>query len=407
MTINIQKIKEIQFLLIKNTALEYKRFLYDKIDYSQKLSGIIGPRGVGKTTLILQYLKENHAEDEKALYFTADSVLLKEGDLFGIADEFYHKHGGRLLCIDEIHRYPNWNQELKNIYDTLPKMRVIFSGSSSLNLIKGRFDLSRRGVLYKLPGLSFREYLVFFGLANFKTYSLESIVKNSAKISREIAGLENILMHFNAYLASGYYPFAKETQNKILYYQQINNVIDKAIYEDIAGFYKLKTENLIVFKKILHFLTAVTPGKFSINRLANSLGKNHATISEYLEILHETGLIRFFGNKKSGHALIRHAKKVFLDNTNLALALGETLGQKPLIGTQRELFALNQLENSGLVSTYPDKGDLSAGEYVFEIGGKNKNFSQIGNDSKAFLLSDDILIADRRKIPLYLFGFLY
>ena len=404
---SIQYIKETQHILLKNTDLSFKRFLHNEIDFDQRLIGIIGPRGVGKTTLILQYLKEKYYKNENALYFLADNVLFEKGDLLNLAREFYLKHGGRLICVDEIHRYENWNQELKNIYDTLPDLKIIFSGSSSLNLIKGKYDLSRRGVVYNLGGFSFREYLSFGKNIDIEKFSLNDLLKNYQKISVDLMEIKNVLKCFNEYLSTGYYPFFKETGNQQLYFQQVNNIIDKIIYEDITSSYSLKTQNLIVFKQILSFLATISPGEISINKLANSLGKNHATISEYLNILEEASLIRFLPIDRAGHSLIRCAKKVFLDNTNLMQAIDNNLGKEVETGTARELFALNQLQNAGYVPTYTSQGDLFVDKFTFEIGGKNKSDQQIKNIKNSYLLLDDILIGDKNKIPLYLFGFLY
>lgn len=407
MQINIQSIKETQYLLQDKISLSFKRSAYDRIDFKQRLIGIVGPRGVGKTTLILQYLKEKLNDDESSVYFLADLVLFQKGDLLELAREFCLKHGGRLICIDEIHRYENWNQELKNIYDTLPDLKIIFSGSSSLNLIKGKGDLSRRAIIYKLDGFSFREYLSFIHNINMPAYSLTYLIKNYRQISRQIMKTIDILKYFNEYLKQGYYPFFKETNNQQLYFQQINNTVDKTIYEDIAAFYRLKTQNLITFKQILNFLATSTPGEININKLANSLGKNHATIQEYLQILEETNLIRFLTLSKAGHALVRHTKKVFLDNTNLLQAINNNLGKAVEIGTVRELFVLNQLQNACYTPAFTAVGDLSVDDYTLEIGGKNKSEKQIKAVKNSFLVLDDILTADRGKIPLYLFGFLY
>ncbi|MBU1160680.1 MAG: AAA family ATPase [Patescibacteria group bacterium] len=404
---NIQNIKQTQYILLNKIDLKFKRFLFDKIDFKQRLIGIIGPRGVGKTTLILQYLKEKHYQDDKAIYFLADNVLFNKGDLLELAREFYLKHSGRLMCIDEIHRYANWNQELKNIYDTLPDLKIIFSGSSSLNLIKGKYDLSRRGVIYNLPGFSFREYLLFQENINIQKFSLNKLIKNYKNISINIAKNQNILKYFNEYLVHGYYPFFKETKNKQLYFQQLNNIIDKIIYEDIASFYHLKTQNLIVFKQILYFLATISPGEINPNKLANSLNKNYATISEYLDILEQTGLIRFLTTNKTGHSLIRYAKKVFLDNTNLLHTINKTIGSRIDIGATRELFILNQLQNAGHIPVYSAQGDLKVNNFIFEVGGRKKSNKQIQDLKNAFLVLDDILISDRNKIPLYLFGFFY
>lgn len=404
---NLQILRETQLLLLNKIDFTFKRFLYSKINFRQRLIGIIGPRGVGKTTLILQFLKEKHSQDQKALYILADNVFLKAGDLINLAREFHLEQNGKLLCIDEIHRYPNWNQELKNIYDTLPDLQIIFSGSSSLDIAKGKYDLSRRCVIYKLPGLSFREYLFFEKKIKIPIYNLKDIIKNNLSIAQELSNVKGILKYFHDFLAQGYYPFYKETDQKLLYFQKINNTVDKIIYEDIAGFYKLKTQNLIVFKQILNFLANITPGEININKLANSLQKNHATIVEYLQILEETSLIRFLGNNKTGHALIRHAKKVFLDNSNLLHALNINLGKEPLKGVVRELFILNQLQNSGLNPTYSEKGDFKIENFIFEVGGKGKEDYQIKNLANAYLILDNILIGDKNKIPLWLLGFLY
>lgn len=407
MSDNIRNIREIYALLLGKTDLSFKRFLYGKIDFSQRLIGIIGPRGVGKTTLILQYLKENYANDPKAIYLSADNVFFEKNDLFNFVREFYLKQGGRLACIDEIHRYENWNQELKNIYDSFPDMKIIFSGSSSINLAQGKYDLSRRGVVYNLPGFSFREYLLFEKKEKKETFRLDDIFSDHEKISMKLAKIENILMHFDNYLRGGYYPFYRETKEKELYYQRISNVIDKIIYEDIAPFYKLKTQNLAAFKQILVFLATISPGEINIHKLSNSLEKNYETAANYLGILNEANLVRFLAVDKSGHALIRTAKKVYLDNSNLYFAINFNLGKEIKIGTVRENFILNQLQNAGLNPAFSEVGDLKVNGTILEIGGKNKKQNQIKSVKNSFLVLDDILTGEKNQIPLYLFGFLY
>lgn len=407
MEINIQYLRETQAILLNNKDTKFKRFLYEKINFQDRLIGIVGPRGVGKTTLLLQYLKLNHDKDEAALYVLADNIFFRQGDLFEFAREFHLKHGGKLLCIDEIHRYENWNQELKNIYDSLPDLKIIFSGSSSLNLIRGKYDLSRRALLYSLPGLSFREYLAFEKDIEIKALKLNDLFAHSYEISKKIAQNKYILKYFNDYLKQGYYPFYKENPELHSYNSRILNTIDKAVYEDIGSFYNLKTQNLIIFKKILHFLCTIPPGEININKLANSLKHNNATISEYLEILKETSLIRFLPNNKTGHAMIRNAVKVFLDNSNIFHALNIAIGHVLKTGTVRELFLLNQLQNAGYIATFTKNGDFEIDQKVIEIGGRSKNFTQIRSTRNGYLALDDILIGERRKIPLYLFGFLY
>ena len=411
MTVNLARIKESQKILLAEQHTEFKRFLYNEIDFSQQLIGIVGPRGVGKTTLILQYLKENFYDKKKnddVAYFLADNVILQKGDLLELARTLHIEQGVELICIDEIHRFPNWNQELKNIYDSFPGLKVIFSGSSSIDLIKGGYDLSRRGVVYNLPGFSFREFLLFYKKLEFKAVSFDNILKKHQEIEKIITKEKKLLRYFKEYLKTGYYPFFNETRNNKLYNKQISNVIDKIIYEDIASIYKLKTNNLIVFKQILYFFATITPGEFSINKLASSLGHNHSTISEYLNILREAGLVQFLTNDKAGHKLVRQAEKVYLDNTNLLYAISEIVGKRAELGTAREIFFLNQLQVVEKIPCFSKKkGDFVVDEIVFEIGGKNKTTEQIENIKNSFLVLDNILFGDKKTIPLYLFGFLY
>lgn len=409
MTINIKNIQETQKILLNNQSVDFKRYLYDEIDFSQQLIGIIGPRGVGKTTLLLQYLKENFYKknSSEAVYFLADSVLFKKGDLLELARELHVERGVGLICVDEIHKFPNWNQELKNIYDSFPDLKIIFSGSSSIDLVKGRYDLSRRGVVYNLAGFSFREFLIFYKKMQFEKTDLKTILKNHQIMSKKFAPKDKILKYFKEYLKVGYYPFFNNTKNVFLYGDQIGNTIDKIVYEDIASIYKLKTNNLITFKQILYFFATITPGEININKLASSLGRNHATIAEYLNILQEAGLVRFLTNDRAGHMLVRHAEKIYLDNTNLLYAIGKIVGKKVEIGMVREIFFLNQLQAIGEIPCYTKNGDFSVGRTVFEIGGKNKTDEQIKNIKNSFLVLDNILYGDSKIIPLYLFGFLY
>ena len=401
----INHLQDMQKLLLDNLSTDFKRFLFQKIDFSQRLIGIIGPRGVGKTTLILQYLKT--VKTKNFLYLSADNFLLKKGNLYNLVENFYWQEKGRLICLDEIHRYKNWNQEIKNLYDCFPDLQIIFSGSSSLDLIKGKYDLSRRALMYNLPGLSFREFLILEGKKEISPISWENLLKNYKNISQDISN-SSILYDFKKYLQRGYYPFYLEDKEIIFFYQKINNILEKTIYEDIASFYKLKTENLYIFKEIIQFLSLVSPGEINIYKLAKSIKKNYETISHYLQILQEACLVRFLHNNKlSGHAFIRKTKKFFLDNTNILQAINFNLGNEVNIGTCRELFILNQLQNANYQVSFSAKADFLIENITLEIGGKNKDFHQIKNIPNSYLVIDNILTATEKKIPLYLFGFLY
>lgn len=368
--------------------------------------GVVGARGVGKTTFLLQYLREKYGNSEKGLYISGDNLYFTENTLLDTADQFVKLYGGELLCIDEIHKYKNWNQELKNIWDSYPNLQILFSGSSSIDLIKGKYDLSRRVILRQMYGFSFREYLEFQTGTKFQTIKLNEILNQSSHLDKEIGKTEKLLGHLHEYWKKGYYP----TANAILTYEAFRDtligVIDKTIFEDITSFYALKTENLDALKKILYFFATSEPGSVSINKLANSLGKDHATITEYVQILRDTGLLRFLLIDKYGHALVRNAEKVYLDNTNLLYAVNEAIGKETHIGTVRELFTVGSLEEAGYKVFYSKSGDISIEDYTFEIGGANKSGSQIKTIQNSYVFKDDILYSSLNIRPLYLLGFL-
>ncbi|MHB8443030.1 MAG: ATP-binding protein [Patescibacteria group bacterium] len=368
--------------------------------------GVVGARGVGKTTFLLQYLREHYGDSEKGLYISADNLYFADHTLVEIADQFVKLYGGELLCIDEIHKYKNWSQELKNIFDSYPNLQILFSGSSSIDLIKGKYDLSRRIILRQMYGFSFREYLEFQMGNKYPILTLNDIFESTPGIDKKIGRTEKLLGYLHEYLKKGYYP----TSNTILTYEAFKdtlmNVIDKTIYEDITSFYALKTENLDTLKKIIYFFATSEPGSISINKLANSLGKDHATITEYVQILRDTGILRFLLIDKSGHALVRNTEKIYLDNTNLLYSINETIGKETHIGTIRELFAISSLEDAGYNVFYSKMGDIITEGYTLEIGGSKKSSNQIKNVSNSFILKDDILYSTLNIRPLYLLGFL-
>ncbi|MFH1890246.1 MAG: AAA family ATPase [Candidatus Kuenenbacteria bacterium] len=385
----------------------YQRNVFADFVLDGRIMGIVGPRGVGKTTFLLDYARNHYGTSEKALYISADDPYFLENTLVDLARNFVNNYDGELLFIDEIHRYKNWNQELKNIYDFLPKLKIIFSGSSSLNLVKGKYDLSRRVIIYYLNGFSFREFLEYTLQTTLDIYTLDQLVKNHISISRRLSKVPKILGHWREYLQTGYYPFAFEFKVKDNICKAVANVIEKTIYEDIASFYSLKTDNLIIFKKLLFFLATIAPGEINVNKLSNSLGKDNKTILEYLQILQDIGFIRFLLNDKRGHSFVRNLEKVYLDNSVLLFTLNAYLGKKAEIGLAREIFAYNQLTNADYKVFYTKTGDMSCNKYFFEIGGKNKKMGQIKNIKNSYLLLDDVITGSKNTLPLYLLGFLY
>ena len=393
--------------LIDELEVSTYRYLYDSFELSARLVGLIGPRGVGKTTLLLQYIRDRVERVEDAFYFSADHIFFNETTLFDFVQDLYEIEGVKLVFIDEIHKYPNWSQELKNIYDAFPRLKLVFSGSSSIDLIGGTHDLSRRGVLYHLRGLSFREYLNFATSVDHRVLNLASLVEDPLRAAAEFSRIPRLRAHFRRYLEEGYYPFVFEKSGR--YYEQLANVIDKTIFEDIAHHYNLKTANLHYFKKILYFLSTIPPGEISTHNLAGNLRIDDKTALHYLHILQSTGLVRLVHSAQRGSRLLRNPEKGYLDNTSLLHAICSELGKQTNRGTVRELFFLSALQDAGEQVFYSKKGgDFRVGEQVFEIGGRNKKRKQIGQiEEEAFLVKDDILIGGRQVLPLYLFGFLY
>jgi len=393
--------------LINELGEVYQRVVYQSLESDHRITGIVGPRGIGKTTYILNYLKKKFRNDPQVLYVSADDLYFSDNTLLDLAREFINTYNGQLLCIDEIHKYPNWGRELKNIYDKFKQLKIIFSGSSSIDLIREKYDLSRRAVLKHVPGLSFREFMEMQTGERFPLFSLDEILEKGMDIASELATTPKILGWFNEYLRIGYYPIFKNHQQQDEVYQALGGIIEKGIYIDIPSYYAIKSPTIPVFKKILHFIYSSPPSSINVNRIAKSLKKDHSDITRYLEMLRDSGLLRFLLIDRTGHALMRNTEKVFLNNTNLFYAMEYELRHGIDKGSVRELFALTCLENSNLKPAFSKIGDLACQNFIFEIGGKNKGTKQIRDVQNAFLLLDDILIGTKKKIPLYLLGFLY
>jgi hypothetical protein len=385
---------------------KYHRYIYKQFNINNRLTGLIGPRGTGKTTLLLQFIKEQIDNKDECIYASIDNIYFSRHLLFDFVSELYENYGIKYYFFDEIHKYRHWNQELKNVYDSFPDIHIIFSGSSSMDLVKGAYDLSRRGVLFRIAGMSFREYLLFNDIADINNYSLDDVLNQRSKIENEVAGLKKLKGYFKNYLGAGYYPFVLE--DTASYREKILRVIEKTIYEDISNYYKLKTENLSYFKKILSYLSTIPPGELSRNSISKNIGLDHKTIDHYLTILHETGLIDLVSANKSGSNLLKNTEKIFLDNPDLYSSVTEQIGFTAKTGTIREIFFIRMIKNAGYHIFYSKKGDFEVGDYIFEIGGKNKTMKQIKDAGEnAYLVKDDILYGHKREIPLYLFGFLY
>jgi predicted AAA+ superfamily ATPase len=392
--------------LLNSTEFEHHRYIFKDFNIQNRLTGLIGPRGTGKTTLLLQFIKEKMNDPDECIYASIDNIYFSGNLLIDFVNELYEDYGVRYYFFDEIHKYPNWNQELKNIYDSYPDIKIVFSGSSSMDLIKGSYDLSRRGILYRINGLSFREYLLFNNIVDLPSFTFDDIIIKRQEIENEISHLKKLKGYFKEYLGKGYYPFFLE--NTDTYQNKILNIIEKTIFEDISNFYKLKTENLFNFKRILSYLATIPPGELNRNSISKSIGLDNKTVQSYLNILNETGLIELLKDNRAGSGLLKSTEKMYLDNPDLYKAISEEIGHEAKIGTIREIFFIKMLETAGEKVFYSKNGDFIVKGKIFEIGGKNKDLKQVKDHlDNAYLVKDDILYGSRFEIPLYLFGFLY
>lgn len=398
--------------LIERTPLEFKRYLFEQIDWKQPLVFIVGMRGVGKTTLLLQYLKEQYHDDaEKGLYLTADDINLSNKRLVDIAESFRARYAGKTLIIDEIHKYPNWSQELKNIYDLQPDLKIIVSGSSSLEILKGGYDLSRRSLSYSLESLSLREYINFSMGLNISTYSLNEVISEQQSTSREIrAQLESrttVLERFKSYLTQGAYPYFKD-KDVFIFQQQVVNAVNKVLYEDIPAIHNISNQATVSLQRILSMITSSKPFEPNVEALSRNLGIAKETTYNYLDYLEASKIIRYLPQANKGVKAIRKPAKIYLAHPCLYNALGRIKGLEIEVGTLRESFFLSQLSNYMINSHKTADFEIKQKpSLVFEVGGKSKTQKQIKGLKNAYLALDDIEYGSGNSIPLWLFGFLY
>lgn len=392
--------------LIESTNLPTKRYLYPRLAEKYRMLGLVGPRGVGKTSLMLQFIKNELYHTNSAFYFSADNTYFADSTLLGFVDDLYQGMNIRHVFIDEVHKYPNWNQELKNIYDAFPDLKVVFSGSSSIDLIRGSYDLSRRATLVEMQGLSFREFLNIRNGSDYSPVSLSDLLTNHIRLSQKYAAISTLMQQYQEYLLRGYYPTAFENIDNV--YSTLANIIEKTIYEDIAAFFNLKTQNLIHFKRILNYLASMPPGKVRTNNIARKLDIDNKTAAHYIEILNRSGLITLLCSESGGVQLLTKPEKVYLSNTTLLAAQNANLSRDLDIGTLREIAFIQSLKGANQNFYSSKHGDFSTGKAVFEIGGKNKTWEQLKDyNGDKYLVKDNMIMGHGAQIPLYLFGFLY
>lgn len=380
-----------------------KRYLYDKIRWNAQGICIMGDRGVGKTTLMCQRLLDEYKTAERGLYLSADNIAVASRGLFRIAQEYF-AYGGEALFIDEVHKYPNWSVEIKNILDTYKNNKVVFSASSSIDLNQSKADLSRRVVYYQLLGLSFREYVFLARGRTIAPRLFTEILENHVQITEEINALKPLKL-FKEYLAYGYYPFYLEGLED--YLLKLNNVIEKVIFEDIAVVFNLRQTTLPVLKKLL-WLVATTDGLApNIDSISSSFGVSREVVYNCLEYLSHSGLLLNLYPVAEGMKVIRKPGKIYLNNTNLLRAINRTLRREDGVGGVRETFFLNQLLPFHKVNLHSSADFLVDDHYSIEVGGKGKDYNQIKHLKNSYLAVDDLPVGFGNKIPLFLFGLLY
>lgn len=386
-----------QALLLGKLETDYVRKRYFDILHSKdRLIALIGSRGVGKTTVLFQYLK---SLKEETLYLTGDDVEFTNTRLYDIVDEFYAL-GGRIVAIDEVHKYKNWSQEVKNIYDSFPDLVIRITGSSMLNILYEKYDLSRRVVIYTMQILSFREFLEIEKNIELPIYPLEEVLDNATGISKELVfEHEDLYGYFKKYLKYGAYPFYLEGGES--FDNKLFNALDKIIYEDIPSLNKIDYTQVSVFQKLIYYVvSARKPFAVNLAALSREFGISEPTLYSYMDILDKTEI--FKPMKKFSVKLSKKPQKLLFANTNILYSYSHKFNIEVDMGTARETFFTSCFD----AIFYSDIGDFKVGDSIFEVGGKNKTFRQIKDIKNSFLVIDTDFSATAKKIPLWLFGFL-
>lgn len=386
---------------LQGTPEGFKRYLIDKIDWRDNLIAIKGAKGTGKTTMLLQHIKESFTDKDKALYLSLDNLWFETHSINDLV-EYHYTHGGTHLFLDEVHYYPKWKTLIKNINDDYPGLHVVYTGSSMLKIDSDVADLSRRQLPYTLHGMSFREYLLYEGLAEMEPISLDLLLRDHRRIAEDILsnGMK-ILPAFGEYLRYGYYPFYKSVYSgfEIRLQQVVNHVLEND-YPIIEG---VEQSTIRKTKRMFMILAEQVPQTPNMSNLYNELETDRNQGLKMLYALEKAGLLALLSDKPKHIDKLSRPEKIFMDNSNLMYAYA----MAPNIGTVRETFFLSQLAVDHSV-TYPAKGDfLVDGKYLFEVGGRKKSFEQIKDVADSYLAVDDTEIGHHNRIPLWMFGLLY
>lgn len=392
---------QIYLRLLEATDSRFFRYLYNEIDWKNRLIGITGSRGTGKTTMLLQHIKNTFKDRSKALYVSLDNIWFTKNSLIELVNQFY-AFGGTHLFVDEVHRYPNWSIEIKNIYDSYPDLHIVFTGSSILEIYKSNADLSRRAISYHLYGLSFREFLMMETNIEFPGFTLEDIICNHMNIAAEITGKIKVLPEFKKYLEYGHYPFYREGTTS--YSLRLQNIVNTILDNDLPSVEKVEYNTILKIKKMLMIISSLVPFSPNLTSLSTEIETNRVSAIKYLGYLQKAGLIKLLAPFGKGMNLMNKPEKIYLDNTNLIHSLAASNINE---GNLRETFFANQCSANHKLTASKQGDFVIDDKYIFEVGGKGKNYKQIQNLENSFIAMDNIETGFGNKIPLWLFGFNY
>ena len=387
---------------LTETHLDFKRYLHKKIDWDSRLIGIKGARGVGKSTLLLQHIKESFHDVQNVFYASLDDLWFRTHSLTDLAHYLY-THGTTHLFLDEVHKYEDWSLNIKNIYDNYPNLHIVYTGSSMLEIDHSKVDLSRRQALYTLHGMSFREYLEFEGVIALPDISIEELLKSHYSMAMDIVAKTKVLQHFEQYLQMGYYPFYRDTNSVADYHSRLREVINVVVESDMPAVTDITYVTVQKAKKLLMVIAPNVPLMPNISRLSQELEVTPSQCLKILYLLDRASLLMLLTKEQKDYKHLSKPGKIFLDNGNLMYALSSMVN----LGTCRETFFANQLAAIGEL-TMPEKGDFMLNNhYLFEVGGSSKDFRQIANIPDSYLAIDDIEIGWKNRIPMWMFGLLY
>lgn len=380
----------------------FERELERKINWNARLISVRGSRGTGKTTLFLQHIKKTFSNNlNKVLYVNLDNIYFSNNTLVELAEKFASR-GGTHLFIDEVYKYENWSKEIKNLYDDFPELHIAFTGSSLLEILNGRADLSRRTLVYELTGLSFREYLSLIKAHDFPIFTLEEILKNNEQISAEIASKIKPFEFFDDYLSFGYYPYFLEGKDD--YSNRLNETLNMILEVELPMLRGLEIAYIPRIKKLLAVIGESAPFIPNITQLAAKIGISRQTLLIYLKYLEDAKLINQLYKKSRGLSVLEKPEKILMENTNLIELFN---GENTNTGSRRETFVLNQLLHSHKVDFSEESDFFVDSKYTFEVGGKNKKRKQIQEIPDSYIIADDIEFGTDRRIPIWLLGFMY